>query len=130
MLHEAVAHPRKKTDNEVSDTISNGKKYVKKIHLGGFNARLHGRRRHVEGVIGNFIFGKTLNRIESKSVDQEILNRDLLVEVARESNLVILSTTKQMQHLYYTVYWVGTKDLKQISQDRFATLDQILCHIW
>ena len=62
---------RTKFYDEMSDKISKGKKYVKNIYLGDFNARLHGRRRHEEGVVGNFIFGKGLNYIERKSVDRK-----------------------------------------------------------
>ena len=59
---------------------------------------------------------KGLNYIERKSVDREILNRDLLVEVARENDLVVLNTTFEKTDAKLISYPIpGTKDLKQIN---------------
>ena len=57
-------HEKMKFYDEMSDKIKHERKYIKHIYLGGFNARLHGRRRHETEVIGNFVFGKGLSYIE------------------------------------------------------------------
>ena len=53
------------------------------------------------------------------------------MEVARENNLVIMNTTFEKTDAKLISYRIpGTKDLKQINPDRFATTDHILCHSW
>jgi hypothetical protein len=90
----------------MSDNIAKQKKYIKHIFLGDFNARLHGRHDHENTVLGKYIFGKGARYLERKAADREILNRDLLVEVAKENELVVLNTwfDKPVENLYRLEY--------------------------
>jgi hypothetical protein len=56
------------------------------------------------------------------------MNRDLLVEVAKENELVVLNTwfDKPVEKLISSRI-PGTKDLTQVDTDHLATTDHILC---
>ena len=53
--------------------------------LGDWNARLHGRRAGEEDTIGDYMFGRGVKYLEKRTNDREVLNRDLLVTLARNS---------------------------------------------
>ena len=96
--------------------------------MGDFNARIHGMREHEEETIGPHIFGKGLKYLEKKQMDREVLNRDLLMEVARENDLRITNTWfKKPESKLISFRIPGTTDLKEIDNKKFATTDHILC---
>ena len=66
--------------------------------------------------------------LERKQLDREALNRDLLVDLARENDLRITNTWfKKPDNKLFTFRIPGTTDLKEINASKFATTDHILC---
>ena len=121
------ASERIKLYDEMSDNLAKQKKHIKHIYLGDFNARLHGRHDHERAVLGKYIFGTGARYLERKATDREILNRDLLLEVAKEIELVVLNTwlhTPVEKRISFRI--PGTENLKTIGTDHFATTDHIL----
>ncbi|MCS5642106.1 MAG: reverse transcriptase family protein, partial [Dehalococcoidia bacterium] len=69
-----------------------------------------------------------MSYLARKQQDREVLNRDLLVELAKENGLRITNTwfKKPIEKLI-TFKIPGTEDLKVIDATKFATTDHILC---
>ena len=69
----------------MSDNIAKQIRHTKHIFLGAFNARLHGWHDHENTVLGICVSGNGTRYPERKLADCAILNRELLVEVAKEN---------------------------------------------
>ncbi len=72
--------------------------------IGDFNARIHGRREDEEGALGNYIFGRGLSYLNNKVNERKVLNRDLLLEVAKEGEYKIIthSSKKNRKNKFHT----------------------------
>ena len=125
---------RTKFFDQMNKDITEQKGHQKVFYLGDYNAQIHGRREHEEDVLGRFIFGKGINYVEKKRNDREILNRDLLLEVAKGNDLVVLNTWFQKtDEKLITHKRPGVIDDAIINTDKYAAIDHILCmrkHKW